>query len=289
MGPSRADTGMSANPETGRRGRGEGVLESKNYEKAQEFEIWQVARAATAAPFYFEPLKIEKARAPGSILFTDGGFSYDNNPSREGKREIQDLHGHDRTYILVSVGTARKTREEKKSFFNKVPREFRGMADDLSNPEKVHEDVERDQRSETFHYYRLNHPDGLDIELDRWEPKQHWYNNQDAGSDTIDTMKNRFAQWARQVDTIRLLEDCAAKLVECRRSRMSTDKWERYATGSQYRCQYVGCSHKDIFNGIKFAAHLRQYHHVQEDVLQEDMGRCKHQWRYQDDSVPQAR
>ena len=288
MGPSRANTGLSANPETGRRGRGEEGLETKNYEKAQEFEIWQVARAATAAPFYFEPLKIEKARAPGSILFTDGGFSYDNNPSREGKREIQDLHGHGRTHILVSVGTARKTRVEKKWFFNKVQREVRVMADDLSNPEKVHEDVKRDQLSEEFNYYRLNQPDGLDIKLDRWEPKQHWYSNQDAGSYTINTIRNHFAHWVCQVDTISLLRDCAARLVECRRSRMSTDKWERYATGAQYRCHYTGCSHEDIFSGLKFAAHLRQYHHVQEDVLQEEMGRCKHQWRYQDDSVPHA-
>ena len=287
MGSSRANTGMSANPGTGRRGRGEGGLERKNYEKAQEFEIWQVARAATAAPFYFEPLKIEKARAPGSILFTDGGFSYDNNPSRESKREIQDLHGHNRTHILVSVGTARKKREEKKSFFNKVPREIRGMADDLTNPEKVHEDVERDQRSEGFHYYRLNHPDGLDIELDRWEPKQHWF-NQDAGSDTINTMRNHFAHWACQLDTIQLLRDCAAMLVECRRRRKLTDKWERYATAAQYLCHYKGCDHEDFFSGIRFAAHLRQHHHIPEDSLQEEVDRRKHQWRYQDDSVPHA-
>ena len=29
-----------------------------NYEPAQKFEIYQVARAATAAPLYFDPLKI---------------------------------------------------------------------------------------------------------------------------------------------------------------------------------------------------------------------------------------
>ncbi len=287
MDTSRASTGMSANPSTGRRGRGEGGLEGKNYEKAQEFEIWQVARAATAAPFYFEPLKIEKARAPGSILFTDGGFSYENNPSREGKREIQDLHGHNGTHILVSVGTARKTREGKKSFFNKVPREFRGMADALSNPEQVHADVERDQRKEGFHYYRLNHLDGLDIELDRWEPKQHWF-TRDGGSDTIKTMRDQFAHWACQLDTIQLLKDCAAMLVERRRRRTLTDKWERYATGAQYPCHYKGCDHEDFFNGIRFADHLKQHHHIHEDNLQEEVDRRKHQWRYQDNSVPHA-
>ena len=55
---------------------------SKNiyYENAQKFEIWEVMQAATAAPLYFEQLKIETPASEENMLFMDGGFSYNNNP-----------------------------------------------------------------------------------------------------------------------------------------------------------------------------------------------------------------
>ena len=282
-GSSQANTSRSANPSVEVSEEEETGYATKNYERAHEFEIWQVARAATAAPFYFKPLKIEMARTSGSIDFTDGGFSYTNNPSEKGKTEIEDLHGHDKIGILVSVGTARKQKEEKKSFFNKLGREGRNMAYKATNPETIHEQIGKDQKREGFAYYRLNDLEGLDIEFDRWEPKQHWF-NEDAGSHTIETIENIFHQWAVRVDTLRLLEKCAKMLVDCRMSRMSTDRWERYATGAQYRCCYQNCGREDIFNRYEFEAHLKQYHQIREDALQEDIVRCKFQWRYQDNS-----
>ena len=281
---SRANTGISTNP--GMEGLGGQVTEyeTKNYERAQEFEIWQVARAATAAPNYFEPMRIEMARTSGSILFTDGGFSHTNNPSEEGRSEIEELHGHNKIGIFVSVGTARKMKKEKNSFF-KFPGEFRRTAYTATDPEIVHAFMTKQQQG--FTYYRLNDLDGLDIEFDRWEPKQYW-SNHDVGSHTIRTIENTFFKWAGRSDSFSQLKGCAEMLVDCRRSRMLTDNWERYATGAQYRCCYKSCGREDICNGNKFRAHLKECHHIQDELLQRIMVRCRSQWQYQDGNISHA-
>ena len=256
-----------------------------NYEKAQEFEIWQVARAATAAPFFFEPLKIEKARTSGHILFTDGGFGRENNPTGQGKREIEDFHGPNSVGIVVSVGTARKKKETTglwlRRFLTVIAKDFKDIVHDISDPESTHEDMELAAEEKRFPYYRLNQKDGLDIELDRWEPKRNGL-GKEAGSSTITTIRNHFAQWASQTESITQLQDCARELVECRRKRMTTAKWERYATGARYRCPFQGCDVEDILDSNRFREHLARDHEIQIELLDQKVASCKEQWRYQD-------
>ena len=284
MASSRANTGMSAGTSMKIKEKEPRTL---NYEKAQELEIWQVARAATAAPFYFEPLKVEKARASGHVLFTDGGFSHTNNPTRRGQLEIEDFHGPGSIGIVVSVGTARKEKKAKGlpglHFFNKVPREMRDMAHNMSDPEVVHRDMKRERDKQDFTYYRLNDQQGLDIELDCWEPKQGLF-NQSAGSKTIKIIEDAFAHWACEAATMQQLRSCAEVLVECRRQRMNTPKWERFATGARYRCHIQRCDLEDFFDGEKFEDHLRE-HGIPEHKLKEEVAYCKDHWRYQDGSA----
>lgn len=285
MGSSRAGTDKSAdlNLRVGEKGKSR-----LNYEKAQEFEIWQVARAATAAPLYFEPLKVERARSSGHILFTDGGFSHTNNPTRTGKSEIKVRRGSGSIGIVVSVGTARKKKEENDSawvrFVNKIPREMRGMAHELSDPEAVHDDMLQEQG---FPYYRLNHPDGLDVELDRWEPKQNFF-SKDAGSKTITTIRNAFAHCACDTKIMNQFRSCAMALVDCRRKRMNTSKWERYATGARYQCRVEDCDFEDCYEGDDFREHLRSEHTTPEHYMDQEVDHCKHHWRYQAANDPRA-
>src|SRR5205085_1147612 len=105
---TRTDTGRSNDSAARRQGR-ERHRRAINYGKAQKFQIWEVARAATAAPLYFEPLKIEIPGNTGHLLFTDGGFNYTNNPTAEGTREIEDLSGSNSIGVVVSIGTARRS------------------------------------------------------------------------------------------------------------------------------------------------------------------------------------
>ena len=282
-------SGMSAVNSQRVKRRGTGRSPKDRYEKAQEFEIWQVARAATAAPFYFEPLKIEMARASGHILFRDGGFSLNNNPTREGTREIEDFHGPNSIGIVVSVGTARKKKEATGSwlrrFFTGMKKELEDMAHAITDPEAIHEEMQKAEDEQGFPYYRLNHENGLDIELDQWEPKRKLL-RKDAGSKTITAIRNAFGQWASQTENTNQLQGCARQLVECRRKRMTTAKWERYATGARYRCTFQGCDVEDILDNNRFREHLTRDHEIQIELLDQKVALCKEQWRYQDVSQP---
>ena len=286
-GPIRAHTARSTMSASQSTRQMEKAPRTLNYEKAQKFEIWQVARAATAAPWYFEPLKVEKARTSGHIYFTDGGFSRNNNPTRRGQLEIEELHGSNSIGIVVSVGTARTENVDRNSqwwrFVNKVPREMKGMAHDLSDPEQVHEDMQKEQEKQDFPYFRLNHRDGLNIELDRWEPKQGWF-KPPAGSKTISIIDNAFGRWACDVPTINVLKDCATRLVECRRRRMHTPKWERFATGARYRCRRHRCG-LNVFEGEEFKAHLKKEHNIPEEELESEKEYCEDRWQYQDSTT----
>lgn len=82
---------------------------------AQDYPLWQVVRASTAAPAYFDAESITIARAPGSKpyagVFVDGGVSPFNNPAlmavmyatMDGYR-LNWSAGADRL-LVVSIGT----------------------------------------------------------------------------------------------------------------------------------------------------------------------------------------
>ena len=250
-----------------------------NYEKAQQLEVWQVARAATAARFYFEPLKIENA-VGGFATFEDGGFGRANNPTRTGKQEIEDLHGKSSVGIVVSVGTARKLKKDAKkaTFFSTIPNAAREFADTVTDPEDIHQDMERDVNSNDFPYYRLNYPGGLQTELDEWEPKR----KKEGGAKTIHHMKNAFNTWFAELDNSQQLLECARALVARRKGRtLSPSRWERYATGSHFICR-SRCVLGDFNDRDAFKRHLKESHNFEEGVaLEEELKDCRRHWRYQ--------
>ena len=286
MRSSRTNTDISANSSATQRRRGlkKGLIHV-NYEKASQLEVWQVARAATAAKFYFEPLKIENARFGGFTEYTDGGMGNTNNPTRTGKQEIEDLHGYQSIGIVVSVGTARKLKEnaKKAAFFSTIPDTAREFSDRATDPEVIHEGMQRDheKNDNPFPYYRLNHPGGLKTELDEWKPKHTMYNRKEGGSKTIADMESAFGRWAAELETIQQFQECAAALVARRRERMTTSKWERYATGSHYECRVRGCDPGDFFDRGQFKNHLSEHHFFEGDELEEEVKECRKHWRYQ--------
>ena len=255
-----------------------------SYGQASQLEVWEVARAATAAKFYFEPLKIEDPSGQGFITFTDAGIGLSNNPTQIAKREIENRHGPTSVGIVVSVGTARKLREnaKKKRFWSIIPDAAREFADGANDPEAVHNDMQNDHvRNNEFPYYRLNHPGGLKTELDEWEPKSRMYNKKKGGVKTIADMESAFHKWAAKPENIKELEECADDLVKCRRGRMNTSKWERYATGSHYECPYQGCDPGDLFGRDGFADHLTKKHGSGGEDLENQVSVYRKQWRYQ--------
>ena len=68
--------------------------------------IWQAARATTAAPSLFKPIKIETPK-PGAT-FVDGGIGGHNNPSELALLEAQRIWRRVKRFTLVSIGTGRQ-------------------------------------------------------------------------------------------------------------------------------------------------------------------------------------
>ncbi|MCC6368799.1 MAG: patatin-like phospholipase family protein [Bryobacterales bacterium] len=73
-----------------------------------DFPMKQAARATSAAPTYFEPLKIETGGAKGYYALVDGGL-YANNPAMCATVEGQELFPGEELFV-VSLGTGALTR-----------------------------------------------------------------------------------------------------------------------------------------------------------------------------------
>lgn len=245
-----------------------------NYGHAQDLEIWQVARAATAADFFFKPLKLPKEDDSGYVRLTDGGFGGNNNPAEQAKDEIEDLHGQNSINIMVSVGTARKNKEETNQGFFRLPGRMRRWADQMSDPERVHRKMYKQSEREDFVYHRFNHPNSLEIDLDEWKPRRN-------GSTTIATIEQNFSNYLNMEGVDAQFKSCAESLVACRRSRMNTREWERYATVARYTCSYKGCNLSEFFNCNDFQEHLREKHHAQGGKLKSESDKRRKRWEYQ--------
>ena len=290
--PSRAGTSTDGTNEMGTTVNKQ-ETELVNYEKAHEIEVWQVARAATAAPLFFEPLKLENCRAPGHVSFTDGGYGVDNNPTFQGKREIEELHGDQSIGTIVSIGTARKEMNHGNKFFAAIPRLTRKFAYGMTDPEGNHVLLQNEHdrqapEAKTFSYFRLNDTAGIEVELDDWQPK-HSSLHKKAGADTVNTISTEFAKWFTRNDNKqeRKLKQCATELVKRRRRRKDTSKWEHYATGARYTCRHRGCDTGDFWDRQLFRGHLERDHGIMEaQKLDNYVEHCRRYWRYKPASSP---
>lgn len=253
-----------------------------NFGEAEDFEIWEVARAATAAPFYFDPLKIDIPGSKNHKSFTDAGFSYHNNPTKDGIREMYRMNPTKLIGIVVSVGTARKDESNLKTGIFAFRSKLSGLAKKATATEIVHEDMQMESnKPNSFQYYRLNdNHEGLDMQLDEWKPKPGRFNRNGSGSTTLKTIRDTFNGWVRHHHGD--FQDCANALVQCRRARIAANDtvWERYATGAEYMCLY-GCQKDHFDDRQQFQEHLRAAHDVLPQDLEEEVNSCRKDWRYQ--------
>ncbi len=80
-------------------------LDPKNY----DFPMWQVARATSAAPTYFEPCKIDVPDSTDYYSLVDGGV-FANNPSMCAYVDAKTVTPRVSDILLVSLGTGVHTR-----------------------------------------------------------------------------------------------------------------------------------------------------------------------------------
>ena len=246
-GRGRTQTGFSARSTQNRP-----KTEHINYGEADDLEVWQVARAATAADFYFRPMVV------GNMSLTDSGFGSTNNPTREAILEMDRIKSIKSVKTVVSVGTARKDQKAKKNIIAWT----KGMVNRHANPEAVHGQVELLRTREGFDYFRLNDHDGnLDVALDEWEPGniKSRLSSKAPGHKTKLAIETAWNKWLTDGDNLDELRRCAATLVEHRRKRTdSRPRWERFATCVEFFCPE--CPTRDAFyNRDEFRDHCKEH------------------------------
>ncbi|CAG9997027.1 unnamed protein product [Clonostachys byssicola] len=235
--------------------------------------IWQVARATTAAPRYFESIKIDDRK------FWDGGMVA-NNPSLVALREIHGLH-ETVPSIFVSLGTGLKQATEqsqtarnhasedvrpalrraltidnvwRKQGFKKYSEIGRYWSkhmtdcegDDGTNGWNSHSDAIGLKKR-----YRLNVENNLaNISLDEWRPAK-------SGEETLRSIQELTETYLSQADTINMIEDIAKEVVKIRRNRAMTERWESFAMDLSYTCPICESRAPDA-NRQALRAHLEE-------------------------------
>jgi hypothetical protein len=246
-----------------------------NHGSADNMKIWLVARAATAAPMYFKEVKKQSNDGATKMYFLDGGFGHTNNPTQLGINEIETLHGRGNIGVVLSVGTARANGASGgKSIFKRV----KGFADTATDPKIV-----ADHLQDRDLYWRLNDSQGINVELDDWKPNSLF--TKSPGKKTLAILQREFWRWASDKKNTDPLEECARELVQRRRKRSEdVARWERYATGAQFRCMHGECG-SQTFNSRKLYEH-----HCEHDINHSKDGNGHIDepkittWQYQDSS-----
>lgn len=256
--------------ESGRAWSGSG----KNYGDAPNLPIWKVARATSAAPGYFRPIKIKTGRDPGDFIrFKDGGFGT-NNPTKETYYDIVDKHGgQEKIGLVVSIGTG-QTKIDK---FAKKPGNMNNLIANIKAATKLpsrtldaHEDMVRiadTNDKKLFPYYRFEGGESLGkLSLDEW--KSHHFtklsgHSNEKGYKTIKKIEDCIANYLKQPDVQSNLNACAKLLVRRRRLRTrNVSEWDRYASASYYDCVLTRCKAGRIKTIQEYKDHIKDWHGI---------------------------
>jgi hypothetical protein len=219
----------------------------KNPGNAHTHEIWKVARAASAAPTFFDPIRIEGKE------YSDGGVG-NNNPVQLMLNEVTSKLGTDYTIeafsVLISLGTGQKpTKRLKvkhrlprltsikpvKNIFNIIDK----LKDSSTDSDKDHQWVETMMKQLNFqHYYRWTGGEQVGgLAMDEW----HQRRKADKIS-TAEFIEQHVKHFMAQPRISAEVENAARELVARRRARVAScsdsGKWKRYAYCILLRCAY---------------------------------------------------
>ena len=272
---------------------------ARNHGLAPRLPIWQIARATSAAPGYFPPIRIQKGGSQNPkevILFKDGGFGA-NNPSKEALKSVVHKHGGSIENIgpFVSIGTgahsvplfAKKPgnwQNFKANLKGAVahPARTKSMHDDMVSISKPNED-----RREIFPYYRFEGGEHLGrIALDEWKSVRFAAargKDRMPGYKTIDAMDQSTSVYLLRPKVQKDLKELARILVKRRRLRArDASAWDRYASASYFECNHKGCERTQIETSKRYEDHLIERHNLKlpAPVLEEDLQKSRRCWLY---------
>lgn len=208
---------------------------------ASHLPIWQVGRATSAAPTYFGPMRV------GEEEFKDGGVAGQNNPVALAYHEVVQMHPSHKPALIISIGTGKKSGapREAKWYSGVLGKHFQGIfaegkqfQDQVLDSHQQHVDFSdvidkinegTDTESVKVRYDRFDVPEKYNItknKLDHWKGKD--------GAETKQDLSESVNSYCEENSD--LLDRCAERLVEVRRSRARTERWERFAMHLVYSC-----------------------------------------------------
>lgn len=221
-------------------------------EGADKLKIWQVTRATSAAPFYFDMLIADVGKRRGVKGFKDGGIR-ENNPSYAAYSEHASLRGDEHEpALLLSIGTGRPNNNNDgfaavwPGPLGKIPllqkwsekfAVFKNVLIKYTEGEARHKTMRTIAKGEHRWYKRLNVDKGMEgLALDNWE-KGSWFNIQTgeesvvSGGTTLSRMEKATGEYLNRnhVETLDgvkeyqppkiVLQQIAERLVRHRRLR----------------------------------------------------------------------
>jgi patatin-like phospholipase/acyl hydrolase len=223
------------------------IILERNPSDSHTFDIWQVARATSAAPLFFKSISLFDDR------YYDAAEDI-NNPSLEVVNEISLISrgSHDAIDVLLSIGGGNAHGNMPKTKFGGG-----GLLQEMTAISAVvHEKVRSESKAHFFAYYRLDVEEGLqDVGLNEWKPKS-------SGARTIERIKHATDRYLGRADVRSQCHQCAAALVRKRTQRAQTMLWECFATGTRYKCPEKECPspNERYQNRNSLMDHLRMQH-----------------------------
>lgn len=267
----------------------------RNPGDASMLPIWKVARATSAAPGYFSPIKIKTGNGPEVITFKDGGFG-SNNPSEEAYRDIVNKRG-DSMHMgpFISIGTGITPVQMFGPRSDNLSTLIVNLKTAIKFPSRTrftHEHMLETANlddEERFPYYRFD--GGLDlgkIDLGEWESHSFTRITGEDGSSgrkTLEKIETAIAVYLSRRDVQKDLMECAKLLVDRRRLRArNASDWDRYASYSYYQCDLKGCQKRRENTAREFKEHLRRDHKFKlvDPVIDKKILECRRvHWLYQ--------
>lgn len=214
--------------------------------------IWQVARATSAAPRYFESIKINGKK------HLDGGM-FANNPSLFALKEVRQKHGRPPA-LFLSIGTGKRNDnstaeppsvrlrdfayteriddQRRKQFLKKyleIGKHWKNSMTDTEGELGTSGWIGFCEAIGLKERHRLNVDEDIaEIPLDDWRPSN-------TGQATLAKITEATEIYLNGNDIQKTLDHVAKELVRIRRKRAETERWEEFALDVTYRCPGEEC------------------------------------------------
>jgi hypothetical protein len=205
---------------------------------AQDVALWKAGRATSAAPGWFPSIKI------GGHGYQDGALAKHNNPIDAAFNEVKQMLPSQDPSVIISIGTGVKPEKRgAHSNSGETPSKWEWYKDSiaqykrwLGNSVEVHQSFTtrldreyRHSRTRKPKYFRWDVPAGFPtVRLGDW--------NGTDGIETREALREPTESYCK--DQVRKeIQECAKNLVEIRRRRAKTARWESFALDS--RLYYV--------------------------------------------------